>query len=112
MRGKTTMANLREALAALGTKLRAGATDLKNRVLYPGTAVKKDNLVRDFLRYPPGASTLDIRPTKSNSTANGYMILTSPEYWDLLDEMYESDEILRMCLELMVAYMLMRPQGL
>lgn len=85
---------------------------MTERQVFPGGAFRKpDSFVQNFLRMPPGANNLDIRPARSASTSHGYLILTAPEYWDLLDEMYESDEVLRMCLDLMVAYMLMRPQG-
>lgn len=85
---------------------------MTTREVFPGGTFRRpDPFVKSFLRLPPGANNLDVRPMRSMASAHGYLILSAPEYWDLLDEMYESDEVLRMCLDLMVAYMLMRPQG-
>lgn len=66
-----------------------------------------DDMFGGMMVPPTGAYGLDVPVTRryDNNLYGAYA-----EYYALLDEMYESDEVLRMCLDLIVSYMLMRPQ--
>jgi phage gp29-like protein len=65
-----------------------------------------------YMGINPFEQTQDVYPVSSSSAAHGYLYIQSRNLFDLLDEMVDRDTVIGGCLELIVAYMLMRPQGL
>lgn len=65
-----------------------------------------------YLGINPYEKTMDVYPVTSAAAAHGYLYLQSRALFDLLDEMYDRDTVINGCVELIIAYMLMRPQGL
>lgn len=108
------MPDIKSILRALtGKKPKEAERILGQHIMSP--LVGNENLTPDELAYigiNPMENTQDVMPVSSVSSAHGYMYLQSRHLFDLLDEMVDRDTVIGGCLELIIAYMLMRPQGL
>lgn len=79
------------------------------RILAPAVISDASSGDKALARYCYAINIQDVSPDRSLSSAMGYYYINNARYFDLLDEMVDTDPIIKMCLDLLTAYVLMRP---
>lgn len=82
----------------------------KTRILRPEAVNGGLGVNGWFVRESPGAMNQEVRALKSTSMAHGYYMVCNRSLYDLLDEMYETDPVIKLCVDLLVALVLTRPR--